>query len=190
MTVAGVVLAAGAGTRFATSGGQGPKVLAPVEGKPLLTHVLEAVLAAGLDEVLLVQGAVDLSPHRLDGVRILVNAHWAEGMATSLQVALRYATGAGHEAIVVGLADQPGVPAAAWSAVAAAPAHPPIAVATYAGQRRNPVRLAAAVWPLLATTGDAGARSLMRDQPDLVREVPCSGEPWDVDTQEDLDRWS
>jgi molybdenum cofactor cytidylyltransferase len=190
MTVAGVVLAAGAGRRFTSSGGEGHKLLAEIDGQPVIGHVLDAVRSAGLDEVVVVQGAIDLSALAGADVTVLRNPRWADGIATSLQVAVAHAAAAGHEAVVVGLADQPGVAAEAWRTVAAAPAVPPIAVAVYDGQRGNPVRLAADVWPLLPTTGDEGARTLMRGRPELVREVPCTGQARDVDTLEDLDRWS
>ena len=189
MTVAGIVLAAGAGRRFASTGGQGPKQLALVDGEPMVRRVLRTVEAAGLDEVVLVEGAVDLSAWAGSATRV-ANPRWAEGLATSLRAALAHARARGHDAIVVGLSDQPGVLTSAWTAVAAAPAQPPIAVATYDGRRGNPVRLHEAVWDQLPTVGDEGARSLMRARPDLVREVPCAGEPDDIDTMEDLDRWS
>jgi molybdenum cofactor cytidylyltransferase len=190
VTVAGAVLAAGAGVRFARSGGRDPKARAELHGEPLVARAVRAALGAGLDEVVVVQGSIDLSDLLPDGVVLLPNPDWSDGIATSLAVAVRHAKDHHHDALVVGLADQPGVTSAAWRAVAAAPPEPPIAVATYQGQRANPVRLGREVWPLLPESGDAGARVLLRDRPDLVREVPCTGAPWDVDTVEDLDRWS
>jgi|SRR5688500_13835450 len=185
----GVVLAAGAGDRFRASGGGGPKQLAEVEGEALAARAVRVALDAGLDEVVVVAGAVDLSSLALP-VAVLDNPRWAEGIATSVQVAVDHARANGHTAVVVGLADQPGVDAAAWRAVAEAADEPPIAVATYDGRRGNPVRLPRAVWDDLPDTGDEGARVLMRRRPELVQAVPCDGQSDDIDTAEDLDRWS
>jgi len=183
VTIAGVLLAAGSGSRF-----QGPthKLLAPLGERTVVDHALAAVLEAGLDEVVVVTGATPVPTP--PGVTVLHNPDWNDGQATSLQMAIRYASKRGHEAVVVGLGDQPGIPAEAWRRVAAADAR--IAVATYDGRRRNPVRLASDVWPALPVTGDEGARVLMRSHPELIREVACPGHPADIDTVEDLHRWS
>jgi molybdenum cofactor cytidylyltransferase len=135
-----------------------------------------------------VTGAVDLAGILPVGVTVLPNPRWAEGQATSLQVAVAAARRAGLDAIVVGLADQPLVSPEAWRAVAECDAA--IAVATYDGHRRNPVKLSSRVWGLLPPSGDQGARVVMRTRPDLVREVPCRGDPMDIDTREDLESWS
>ena len=157
-------------------------------GRPLVSWAIEAAVSSGIGSVWVVEGAVDLSGIAPEGVSLLRNPRWEEGQATSLQVAIEAARSAGLDAIVVGLADQPSVPPSAWAAVAASRAS--IAVATYDGRRRNPVRLSAAIWDLLPTTGDEGARSVARRRPELVEEVPCEGDPTDIDTREDLARWS
>jgi CTP:molybdopterin cytidylyltransferase MocA len=183
MTTCGVLLAAGSGSRFR---GDTHKLLAPLDDRAVIEHALGEVLAAGLDEVVVVAGAVDLQAAVGDRpVTYVENGRWADGIATSLQAGVAVARAAGHAAVVVGLADQPGVSAAAWRAVAEAVATP-IAVATYDGRRANPVRLAAEVWPLLPEDGDEGARVLQRERPDLVTEVPCLGSGADIDTIEDL----
>jgi CTP:molybdopterin cytidylyltransferase MocA len=185
MTVAAVVLAAGAGTRF---GGPGHKLLAEFRGRPLVWWALAAAAAAHLDEVAVIVGAVDLGAAVPEAVTVIENPDWASGQASSLQMAVSWATARQHEAVVVGLGDQPLVPAPAWVAVAASPS--PVAVATFDGERRPPVRLARSVWSLLPTAGDEGARVLMKRRPDLVCEVACEGEPVDIDNEEDLSRWS
>ncbi|MFZ9041946.1 MAG: nucleotidyltransferase family protein [Ilumatobacteraceae bacterium] len=202
-----IVLAAGAGSRF---GGPVHKLLTELDGAPIAERAIESAVRSGVGPVVVVAGAVDLGPvvdrvmtrlaHRPSselGARpnddaratplVIDNPMWADGQATSLQVGIRTARELGATAVVVGLADMPFVDPDTWRRVAASAA--PIAVATYGGQRRNPVRLAAEIWPDLPTTGDEGARSLLRRSPDRVEEVPCSGSPDDIDTQEDLASW-
>jgi molybdenum cofactor cytidylyltransferase len=182
------VLAAGGGSRFSTGPDAAHKLLAPWRGRPLVWAAAGNALASGLSPVWVIAGAVDLSVHLPPGVVVLSNPAWAEGQATSLQVAVLAARSARLDALVVGLGDQPLIRPEAWAAVGGADA--PIAVATYDGQRRNPVALSAAVWDLLPTAGDEGARVVIKQRPDLVQEVPCQGDPADIDTREDLKTWS
>lgn len=182
---AAVLLAAGAGRRYVADD---HKLLALWRGRPLITWAVDAALEAGIGPVWVVAGAADLSAALPPAVRLLANPRWAEGQATSLQVAVAAAQSADMAAIVVGLGDQPRLSVSAWRAVASCSS--PIAVATYEGRRRNPVRLARSVWDGLPTSGDEGARVVIRQRPDLVCEVACSGNPADIDTVEDLIRWS
>ena len=182
-----VVLAAGGGSRWEGHAGD-HKLLAPFRGRPVVRWAVEQALSAGLAATWVVTGAVDLSGVLPSGVVVLANPSWADGQATSLQVAVREARRVGAPALVVGLGDQPLVAAPAWRSVASAGGA--IAVATYDGLRRNPVKLSAEVWDLLPVTGDEGARTLIGSRPDLVHEVPCQGDPVDIDTKEDLQRWS
>jgi molybdenum cofactor cytidylyltransferase len=186
--VGAVILAAGGGSRFEAGADASHKLLAPWRGHPLIWVAAKNALGAGLAPTWVVTGAVQLDGKVPEGVELLHNPRWREGQATSLQVAVKAARAAGLDAIVVGLGDQPLVRSESWSAVAQVDA--PIAVATYEGRRRNPVRLAAEVWDLLPETGDQGARLLIAARPDLVQEVRCEGDPADIDTREDLLRWN
>lgn len=186
MTIAGVVLAAGCGSRFR---GAPNKLTVDFRGKPLFLWAVEAAMDAELAQVFVVTGPSDLRRLVPPGVEVVSNSMWPDGLATSLHAGIRAAAEEGHDAVVVGLADQPLIPSSAWRAVAEAPGHT-VAVATYDGKRRNPVRLNRSVWHLLPRAGEAGARVLFRERPDLVGEVACDGEAADVDTLEDLKRWS
>ncbi|WP_419840111.1 nucleotidyltransferase family protein [Candidatus Poriferisodalis sp.] len=188
MSTAGVLLAAGAGNRFT---GPQHKLLADIDGRSVVSRALESLLGASLDAVAVVTGAVDVSEALVGapgGIVWIQNERWHSGIASSARCAATWAAHQQHEAMVVGLADQPFVTSAAWWAVAANAG--PIAVATYGGRRGNPVRLAREVWPLLPHDGDEGARTLMRRLPEIVVPVACEGLPDDIDTVEDLSRWN
>src|SRR5213082_2174189 len=134
MRTAAVVLAAGGGSRFA----DGHKLLAPFRGRALVTWAAEAAEEAALDETVVVVGEVPLTDVLSGPVTVVPNPDWGDGIATSLWAVLEAA--AGFDAVVVGLGDQPLVPASAWAALARSTSA--IAVAAYGGRRRTPVRLA------------------------------------------------
>jgi molybdenum cofactor cytidylyltransferase len=110
--LAAVVLAAGRGSRFG-----GPKQLALLEGRPVLEHVLGAILAArptlaSFGDVVVVLGfhadAVEraLAPGASEQVRLVRNPDPGRGIASSLQVGLE-ALGPQVEGALVALGDQP-----------------------------------------------------------------------------------
>lgn len=183
-SIAAVILAAGAGSRFA---GDEHKLLAEIDGVPIVRRVIDAAREANVDEVVVVSGAVDLASIVPDDVTLLHNELWEDGQATSIRAAIAYADARGHGVIIVGLGDSPGVTTEIWNAVAVVDED--LASARYDGDLRPPVRLAAAMWASLPVSGDEGARALMRSRPDLVRPVPVEGNPHDIDTLEDLRRW-
>jgi CTP:molybdopterin cytidylyltransferase MocA len=185
MTTAAVVLAAGGGTRFTTSGGEGHKLLAPFMGWNVVGWAMLSAVSAKLDATYVVVGAVEVP--KIEGVRYVDNERWTEGLSTSLQAGVTAAGRDGHSAVVVGLGDQPLVVGDAWRKVADAGST--IAVATYDGRRGHPLRLDRRVWPLLPERGEGGAALVIRRRPDLVVEVPCPGHPADIDTVADLQRW-
>ena len=179
-----VLLAAGGGSRF---GGAHHKLLTSVAGRTVFEWALQSALAANIGPVAVVWGSVELPRHEAsEAVTYLHNTEWATGMASSVQSALHWANERGLQSVVIGLGDQPCIPPSAWTAVANSTS--PLAVATYAGVRANPVKLHAEFFALVPQTGDEGARSLLRSHPELVAEVPCSGSGIDVDHVEDIER--
>lgn len=183
-SVAGVILAAGRATRFGAT-----KQLVEVDGRPLVRHAVDVARDAGLSPILVVVG------HDADAVRsvlpadvgIVDNPGYVEGQSTSLRAGVAAATSTDAGALVVLLADQPGLTAAAVRTVVAAHAAGAlVARASYDDHPGHPVLFDREAWPAVAqVTGDRGARDLLADL--HVVDVPVAGpRPQDVDTPEDL----
>lgn len=165
MSLAAVVLAAGAASRFG-----GPKQAL------LLPAVLERVRAAGIDELVVVLGAYELA----SDAPIVHCPDWQSGPGASLRCGLTTLT-ADVEAAIVVLADGPGLaPAAieriitAWRADGA-----PLVAASYDGVRGHPLLLARSAWDEIPDEG-------LRTRVPLL--VPCDdlGAPGDVDHPSEL----
>ena len=186
-TTLGVLLAAGAGSRF-----HGPqhKLLAKVHGEAVIALSVRSMTASGLSAYAIVTGSVDISDFT-QGIPEIRNSQWHSGQRSSVVAAIEFAREHGHDSLVIGLADQPFITPASWRAVALCES--PIAIATYNGVRGNPVKLHSSVWEeflALDSPADEGARSLIRLHPELVREVACEGNYADIDTTEDVEQWT
>jgi CTP:molybdopterin cytidylyltransferase MocA len=184
--IAGVLLAAGEGTRLG-----GPKALVEVAGTRLVDRGVALLREGGTTPVVVVTGAVDVP---LLGVITVHNPDWRSGMASSLAAGLG-AVPDGCTAAVIALVDQPLIgPDVVRRLVAAYLDGAGIAVASYQGRLRNPVLLARSEWAgvMALATGDVGARPYLNAHPDRVTAVECGdiGRPDDVDTPEDLARVS
>jgi CTP:molybdopterin cytidylyltransferase MocA len=182
--IAGLVLAAGAGTRF----GERSKLLAELEGRPLLEHAVAAQCAVvELERVVVVLGAASeeiLSRVDLGRAEPVVCEHWQEGQAASLRCGIEALT-AGHEIsrVIVTLGDQPRMTPAL---IARFLGEPPGTRATYEGRPGHPVVLGPVqVRAIARLHGDQGARELLRDGGAV--ECGYSSAALDVDTPEDLE---
>jgi molybdenum cofactor cytidylyltransferase len=189
-----VVLAAGQSRRM----GAENKLLAEVDGKPMVAHVVEQALASQASSVLVVTGherdKVEAALAHLD-IRRVHNPDYARGLSTSLHRGLS-AVPAEADGVVVCLSDMPRVEAAAIDRLIAA-FNPlegrAVCVPTWGGKRGNPVLFARRFLPeMQEIAGDVGARHLIGEYPEVVCEVAMDdvsageGVLLDVDTPEAL----
>jgi molybdenum cofactor cytidylyltransferase len=182
-----ILLAAGASTRMGR-----PKQLLPVGGRPLLRHVVEAVLAAPVSPVVVVLGAnaTEIAPC-LEGlsVRVVVNPGWAEGMGSSMRAGMDSLISCAPAAagVIVALADQPDLASGHLARLIEAQhvTGRPIVASECGGVRGPPVLFAASFFPALRTLqGDAGARPLLQAHAHEVVTVPLAT-AHDLDTPAD-----
>jgi molybdenum cofactor cytidylyltransferase len=190
--IAALVLAAGQSRRM----GQVNKLMAEVDGVPMVRRVVDAALAAQTDSVTVVTG------HQPDRVRAALagremafthNPDYADGLSTSLKRGLA-ALPPDIDGVVVCLGDMPRVTAGQIDRLIAA--FDPlegraVCVPTARGKRGNPVLWAARFIPEMMTLhGDVGAKHLVGDYPELVVEVEMAddGVLLDVDTPDALAR--
>ncbi len=188
--ISAVVLAAGTSSRLGR-----PKQLLPLQAKPLTQHVIDAAIAAGLDEVVVVLGyaaeevkaVLQLPPP----ARVVLNPDYETGQASSLRAGLR-ALGPTVNAAVILLADQPEIKADVIRSVVETyeESGGPVVRASYGGKAGHPVLFDRRLWPEVeAVEGDRGARDLLGAHPEWIVAVEVEGEPpRDVDDWDDYER--
>jgi 4-nitrophenyl phosphatase len=188
--VAIIILAAGESSRFGR-----PKQLLDWGGVPLLAHVADVALGAGLGRVIVVLGCRAEAARAALGARavqVAMNWRWEEGLSTSVQTGLA-ALPPETEAAILVQCDQPLLTADLLRAMAArfeesgaAIVHP-----AHAGRRGTPTLFSRSLFPeLAAVTGDVGGRVVIARHPDAIATVEVADPDVlaDIDTPADYER--
>ena len=194
--VGAIILAAGQSSRFRAGGGMGPtKLVAKLDGKPIVRRVVEAALATKARPIVVVTGyardSVEAALADLD-VAAAFNPKFASGLASSLSVGLAAVPRDVAGALVL-LGDMPLIePRLADALIEAFLAREGAlaAIPLTEGRRGNPVLLGRSLFEAaLRLKGDEGARKLIGalNEGELVEvEASDMGVTFDVDTPEDL----
>lgn len=199
--VSAVLLAAGASTRFGS-----PKLLAEVDGEPILRRITKTFCSGGMDEVLVVlpsnegdglQSSLRRSIEDLAGpFRCVENPRWRDGMFTSVKAGLRALDGRTTH-VAVSPADLPFLGEETLRTMVSAAAcvtgegnrGSTLLVPTRAGRRGHPLVFSASLVPRILAWGDDRRLSRLFEESDLsVRELEAFDEGIlrDVDRREDL----
>ena len=166
--VAAIVLAAGTASRYrAADPAVSTKLVALLDGKPLVRHVVAAALGSRARPILVVTGHAEQDvAAALDGMAVdfVPNPKYATGLASSLRAGLA-ALPADVTAALILLGDMPGLTGALIDRLIAcfeAESGLEAVVPVYAGRRGNPALLARSLFAAAATLqGDEGARKVL-----------------------------
>lgn len=199
-TTAAIILAAGSSSRM---GGGRHKLMLPLDGRPVLAHVIDATLASQARPIVVVIG------HQSAQVRsqiehfttykdivVIENAQFQEGMSSSLRLGIQTLLASDYmnsqvyiDSTLILLGDQPLITSKIIDGlISAYRANGSLIVAPlYNGKRGNPVLFDNSLFPeLIEVTGDEGGRTVLnhhRDEVELV-EMGDTQANFDVDTWE------
>jgi molybdenum cofactor cytidylyltransferase len=186
--IAGILLAAGAGSRFG-----GEKLLHPLEdGVAIAAHAARNLLAATPDVIAVVRWG-DFPLYDMleqEGCQVIMFKGAARGMGASLAHGVGQARGA--DGWVIALADMPRISSDTHRRVIAALEEGALLAAPACkGERGHPVGFGAALRDeLLALDGDQGARVVVEKHRDAVKLIECDdpGIFYDIDRKTDLQK--
>ncbi len=190
---AGIILAAGASTRF----GQ-PKQLVRFKDRYLIEWVLDAAIHSKLSRIVVVLGAshqkiMQTLDQQLQHskIQIEINPEFKQGQSTSLRAGLSIVKDH-FAAVMFLLADQPMLNSGIINTLLEKiwGSNKDICVPTTCGKRKNPTLFRHRLYDqLMAVKGDMGARQLIEKNPNHVLSVEID-DPlyfWDIDTQKDIE---
>jgi molybdenum cofactor cytidylyltransferase len=200
-STAAIILAAGSSSRM---GGGRHKLLLPLDGRPVLVHVIDSALASQVRPIIIVLGheAEQVRAHITSytlhpDITIVENDKYLQGMSTSLHLGVELLIAKGYkkhvspsevDSALIVLGDQPMITSKIIDTLIAIyrTTGKHIVAPLYDGKRGNPVLFDSSLFPeLLEVTGDEGGRTVLERHPQEVELVEMS----DVLANYDIDTW-
>lgn len=166
--IAAIILAGGASSRLGKA-----KLLLPLDHYPIIRHVAQSAIDAGLDQIILVTGAFpDIKNSVKDlPIKVIHNSNWKLGQSTSLIAGLS-ALSDEIETVIFILGDQPFITPDLIKALIHTYHNncASIIVPCHNNKRGNPVLFDLQRWrkDLLSLEGDRGARTLIEKNPEHI----------------------
>lgn len=188
MNTAIAVMAAGESRRF-----DGCKLLAEVQGKPLLQHAVELAQSVAPKSLLVITGAwhpellIAQRESRLSPIALIHNPRWEEGLGSSIAFACEQLP-PDTDRLMVLLADQIALQTDHLHQLLEAEPKD-IVCAHYNDHQGVPAVFSRKLFPLLKTLhGEPGARRILRNAEHQVHEIELPDAAIDIDTRAQLAR--
>ena len=190
--IAAVILAAGTASRFRAAAGDdvATKLVAELNGKPLIRHVVEAVMQSRAAPIIVVTGHAEMEVRAaLKGLGLIYvrNDDYQTGIASSVKCGIASVPDECDGAFVL-LGDMPKVSGTLLNELMQAfDEHSSVraVVPLHNNQRGNPALISRALFgDVKSLQGDIGAKALLKAAGEGVLEVPITSDAvtFDVDT--------
>jgi molybdenum cofactor cytidylyltransferase len=188
-----LLLAAGSSSRLGRS-----KQMLLIDGESLLLKSVKAAIGSGVKNITVVLGANDEAHRQLieeTGVQIVFNPNWQKGMGNSLKAGLAQVllSNPKTKAVITMVCDQPLITATHLRKLISEfeKSQSPIVASFYAGMAGVPALFHQSLFPkLLSLADDAGAKKIIQQYPDLTNTVLFADGEIDIDTEDDLRKFS
>ena len=193
LNIVGIILGAGRSRRM----GLENKLVAEINGKPMIVHAIESVKNSRVNKTILVTGYQrEIVERAVQGIEIeiIYNPNFTEGLSSSIK-SIGHKLTKNVDAVILCLGDMPGITSTHINSLLKAFKNNPnrqIVIPTYKGRRGNPVLWGKKHFPLLFNlSGDQGAKVLFQNNENNITEVQIEDEAilTDLDTPDALEKY-
>lgn len=193
LNIVGIILGAGRSRRM----GLENKLVAEINGKPMIVHAIESVKNSRVNKTTLVTGYQrEIVERAVQGIEIeiIYNPNFTEGLSSSIK-SIGHKLTKNVDAVILCLGDMPGITSTHINSLLKAFKNNPnrqIVIPTYKGRRGNPVLWGKKHFPLLVNlSGDRGAKVLFQNNENNITEVQIEDEAilTDLDTPDALEKY-